>query len=211
MSNDFEKDENTSEEIIETGIISEIPEEGGKPKKGWKKELLEWAESLVVAVVIALIITKFVFCMVKVDGASMDPTLHHKDQLFVTILGYNPKDGDIIVFTPKAETKKKYIKRVIATEGQTVDIKNGEVFVDGNKLNESYIKEMINREPSGEYPKIVPEDHVFVLGDNRNNSADSREEGRVGMVSRKSIMGKALFRVFPFNNIGNLYSNYSID
>ena len=231
MDNEFKNDENISEEITEkteaqaevdaweitseTAINPEDSEDSEKPKKGWKKELLEWVESLGIAVIVAALIMNFVFCMVRVDGASMEPTLQHQDQLFVFRLGYQPKDGDIVVFKPKSETKRLYIKRVIATEGQTVNIiREGEifrVFVDDTELNESYVKEMILRDPQGEYPKTVPEGCVFVLGDNRNNSKDSRDESGVGMVTKKSIIGKALFRVMPLPKIGSLYSDYSID
>ena len=229
MNNEFENqpsegnipEENISEESIaneeskveEAELLEEQPSEN--PKKGWKRELWEWVESLGIAVIAAALIINFVFCMVKVDGASMDPTLNHADQLFVFRLGYQPKDGDIVVFKPKSESKRLYIKRVIATEGQTVDIqKDGgvfKVFVDGEELHESYIKEMIERTPMGDYPKVVPENCVFVLGDNRNNSKDSRDESGVGMVTEKSIVGKALFRVMPITKIGSLYSDYSVE
>ena len=227
MNSEFEKDENISEEeeflemeieaeteaeacaselAMEAEIVMETEE---KPKKSWKRELLEWVESLGIAVIAAALIMNFVFCMVRVDGASMEPTLQHKDQLFVFRLGYQPKDGDIVVFKPKSEDKRLYIKRVIATEGQSIDIKDGRVFVEGTELHESYIKDMIRMVPSGDYPKTVPEGCVFVLGDNRNNSKDSRDEAHVGMVTKKSIIGKALFRVMPLNKMGSLYSDYS--
>ncbi len=196
--------ENTAEEVV----AKEVPEE--KPqKKGWKRELLEWIESLGVAIVVVLLLTNFVFRFVVVDGSSMEPTLHHKNQLFVFRLGYEPDNGDIIVFKPKGDPDKYYIKRIIATEGQTVDIREGDVYVDGVKLEEEYISARIAGEYQG-YPKTVPEDCVFVLGDNRNASRDSRDEFGVGMVEEKSIVGKALFRLLPLSQIGGVYDNYNL-
>ncbi|MBO5408135.1 MAG: signal peptidase I [Clostridia bacterium] len=188
-----------------------IEQEEEKPqKKGWKRELLEWIESLGVAIVVVLLLTNFVFRFVVVDGNSMEPTLHHKNQLFVFRLGYEPDNGDIIVFKPRGDQDKYYIKRVIATEGQTVDIKAGDVYVDGVKLEEEYISARIASEYPGQYPKTVPQDCVFVLGDNRNASRDSRDEIGVGMVEEDSIVGKALFRIMPLSQFGGVYENYNL-
>ena len=205
-----EEIENTSQKTPEEHADT-LPADSEKPqKKGWKRELLEWIESLGVAVIVVLLLTNFVFRFVVVDGASMEPTLHHKNQLFVYRLGYEPDNGDIIVFKPRGEEKKFYIKRVIATEGQTVDIKGGDVYVDGVKLEEEYISARIASEYPGQYPKTVPEDCVFVLGDNRNASRDSRDEIGVGMVEEKSIVGKALFRIMPLSQFGSVYDNYNL-
>lgn len=182
----------------------------GKEKKGWKRELLEWIESLGVAIIVVLLLTNFVFRFVVVDGNSMEPTLHHQNRLFVYRLGYEPDNGDIIVFKPRGDQNRYYIKRVIAVEGQSVDIKDGEVYVDGEKLHEEYISAKIMSDYPGQYPKTVPEDCVFVLGDNRNASRDSRDETGVGMVEEDSIVGKALFRVLPLSQLGGLYDNYNL-
>lgn len=193
-------------EKVDFPTEEENPDEDIKPKKkDWKKELLEWIESLAVAVVVALLIVNFVFTLVTVSGASMEPTLQDKNFLFVLRLGYEPDNGDIIVFKPVSEPKKYYIKRVIATEGQEVDIRSGKVYVDGEELNEPYIEDITQDRYNESYPKTVPENCVFVLGDNRDNSRDSRDAIGVGMVSEDSIVGKAWFRLFPFNKIGGLY------
>ena len=209
VSKEFsEGQEESSESENEKIEISpeENPDEDVKPKKkDWKKELLEWVESLAVAVVVALLIVNFVFTLVTVSGASMEPTLQDKNFLFVLRLGYEPDNGDIIVFKPVSEPKKYYIKRVIATEGQEVDIRSGKVYVDGEELNEPYIEDITQDRYNESYPKTVPENCVFVLGDNRDNSRDSRDAIGVGMVSEDSIVGKAWFRLFPFNKIGGLY------
>lgn len=211
MSNEFDEIKETNEEemITEDFECEEKAEdvECNLPKKkGWKKELLEWVESLLVAVVAALLIVNFVFTLVRVSGASMEPTLQNNNSLFVLRLGYEPQNGDIIVFKPVGDPKKYYIKRVIATGGQEVDIKEGKVFVDGVELSEPYIQGTTYDRYNTVYPKIVPEDCVFALGDNRENSRDSRDMTGVGMIKEKDIVGKAWFRLFPFNKIGGLYN-----
>lgn len=202
--------EHPAEETSQTEDSEEESEIFENEKKGWKRELLEWIESLGVAIVIVLLLTNFVFRFVVVSGNSMEPTLHDKNRLFVYRLGYEPDNGDIIVFEPKGAPNQYYVKRVIAVEGQTVDIRDGDVFVDGVKLEEDYIAAKIISDYPGQYPKTVPGDCVFVLGDNRNSSRDSRDETGVGMVEEKSIVGKALFRVLPINQIGGLYDNYNL-
>ncbi len=211
MSNEFDEIKETNEEEMITEDLeceekAEDVECNLPKKKDWKKELLEWVESLLVAVVAALLIVNFVFTLVRVSGASMEPTLQNNNSLFVLRLGYEPQNGDIIVFKPVGDPKKYYIKRVIATEGQEVDIKDGKVFVDGVELSEPYIQGTTYDRYNTVYPKIVPEDCVFALGDNRENSRDSRDMTGVGMIKEKDIVGKAWFRLFPFNKIGGLYN-----
>jgi signal peptidase I len=199
-----------NEQVFTEPEISEGEDRG----KNIKKEIIDWVVSIVVAVVIALTIRTFIFTMVKVDGESMHPTLAHGDTLFTQIIGYSPKQGDIVIFHPSISAtdrspnkKTAYVKRVIALEGQTVDITaDGDVVVDGKTLKEDYIADKIRSfVPGGtEFPFIVPEDTIFVLGDNRNRSHDSRSAD-VGAVPLKNIIGKAQIRVFPFNTMGSLY------
>lgn len=181
----------------QTNIVKE-------PKKGFLREMLEWIVTILIAVVIAMIIKNFIFNIALVDGSSMLPTLTHGDRLIVWRLGYEPKKGDIIVL--QQEGKNPYIKRVIATEGDTVDIDYDAhtVSVNGEILNEDYILEPTALRGDVMYPLTIREDHVFVLGDNRNNSSDSRISA-VGQVAEKDIMGKATIRLFPFNKIGSVY------
>ena len=178
----------------------------------WAKEIFEWVLCIVIAIAIAMLIKNYVFALVRVDGESMVPTLSNNDRLFTRVIGYNqPKNGDIIIFHPSiSETKREprkdiaYVKRVIATEGQVVDITDdGDVIVDGKVLEEDYIKEKIQNMyiASTEFPFEVPEDTVFVLGDNRNNSHDSRSSD-VGAVPLDNIMGKAEFRLWPLGKFG---------
>jgi signal peptidase I len=174
------------------------PENGGK---GLKKEIMEWVFSIAIAVIIALVIRQFIFTVVRVEGSSMLPTLTDNDRLIVWRLGYKPEANDIIVL--HQEDHLPYIKRVIATEGQTVDINfnTHKVYVDGKLLDEPFIYQPTSQSGDVQFPVTVDEDCVFVLGDNRNNSRDSRFSD-VGMVSRDDIIGKAVLRFFPFSEFG---------
>ena len=182
--------------------LSTVPEEEKNSKKSFKKELLEWVQAIAIALVLALLIRNFIFTVVRVDGQSMEPTLWHNDRMIVWRLGYEPKNGDIVVFNPPGyEDNIYWIKRVIATEGQTVEIDYSENsgYVDGEKLDESYLGEQMLSLPHLEIEEMtVPEGCVFVLGDNRNHSTDSRV---IGAVSTDRIIGEANLRFFPFNSI----------
>ena len=194
----------TMEEIYEESL----PEED-KKEKTLGKEIFEWLQAIVVAVVIAMFLRTFIFTLVNVSGASMQPTLQHEDKLIVWRLGYTPQKGDVIIFKPKGHEDTPYVKRVIATEGQTVDIKYNEakgycdVYVDGQMLTEDYIKAKIDINHMGtmKFPATVPENCVFAMGDNRNNSKDSRFKD-VGMVTEDSIIGHAVLRLWPLQEIG---------
>lgn len=178
---------------------NEVIEE--KPvKKSAKSEILEWVVSILVAVVLALVIRNFVFTVVRVDGESMLPTLNHNDRLVVWRLGYKPENGDIIVLHQAGHNP--YIKRVIANEGQTVDIdfETSTVYVDGVALEEDYINEPTKLRGNVNFPVTVGEDEVFVLGDNRNNSRDSRFND-VACVDYDDILGKAVLRFLPFSDV----------
>ncbi len=182
--------EEFKEEVIETA--SEVA------SGGFKKEFIEWAKAIIVAVVLALIIRNFIFTVVRVDGESMVPTLEHNDRMIVWRLGYTPKQGDIVIFNPPGYPKKVYwVKRVIATEGQHVEIDydTNSVYVDGEKLNEEYLgEEMLEQSTITEVD--VPEDFVFVLGDNRNHSTDGRV---IGPVHKDNVIGEAVLRFWPLN------------
>lgn len=179
---------------------------GTVQKSSWWKELYEWTQALAFAVVLALLINQFLFAIVQVEGQSMLPTLHDKERLVVTKLFYKPKQKDIVIIKSSV-LGKNIVKRVIALPGQEVDIDSvtGDVYVDGVLQEEAYIQDKISPSRVGtkyEYPFVVPENTVFVMGDNRNNSQDSRA---IGVVPYREIIGKAAFRIMPLNKFGGLY------
>ncbi|MBP1559263.1 MAG: signal peptidase I [Oscillospiraceae bacterium] len=168
-----------------------------------KKEVMEWMETLVWATVAVVLVFTFLGRTAVVSGSSMLPTYHDGDRMLISSLGYTPEYGDVVVFAEKSGDKENLIKRVIATEGQTVDInfETGEVSVDGVVLEEPYIYEQTEEEGNIEFPATVPEGHIFVLGDNRNNSRDSRF-GSIGMVDERLILGRAYWQIFPLSKLG---------
>ena len=177
-----------------------------------KKELFDWFNTIAISLIIVFIIKFFIFDVIAIDGASMQPTLHDKDRVFVSIIGYKlsqPKNQDVIIFTPSIDPKHYYIKRIIGVPGDTVEIKGGKVFVNSTQLNETYLKpdtftqagSYLQR--SDKFNIIVPKDTVFVMGDNRGGSEDSRDP-LLGPIPIKSIKGHAIFRIFPFNNTKKL-------
>ena len=213
---------------IEPSEIIEIEQDSSSPGpaklNSFLKELLSWILCIAVAMGIAFFLRTYVFMNVRVDGASMNPTLQHGERIFTRIIGYTPKRGDIIIFNPKGEPQKAYIKRVIATEGDRIwiDETNGKVHLkksgesEWQIIDEPYIAdEAYNMmlpnsairyaDDSGEEGLLIKEDHIFVMGDNRNHSSDSRNEIMVGQVSLDSVLGKASFRWWPFSEIGSIY------
>lgn len=162
------------------------------------KEIGEWIKTILVAFVVALIITQFIKPAL-VSGDSMYPTLKNGNFLFMNRRAYKenmPDYGDIIVFNSKLPDGRILIKRVIAVEGDKIVIKDGNVYINDKLLEENYI----NQEypvTDGNIEAIVPENTVFVLGDNRGNSLDSRNE-YVGFVNIEDIMGKVFVRLIPF-------------
>ena len=174
------------------------------------REIFEWIQAIVVAFVVAMFLRTFIFTMVSVDGHSMEPTLHHAERMVVSRLGNDSLEyGDVVIFRPKNSPETPYVKRVIATAGQTVsfDFENGLTIVDGKVLDEPYIMATIDESSFGSFSpyfkteEVVPEGCIFVMGDNRNNSRDSRFTD-VGMVELDSVIGKAVLRWWPLNRFG---------
>lgn len=168
--------------------------------------VFEWADAVVSAVIIVILLFTFLFRTIGVEGISMVPTLSDGDRLIVSHLFYQPAQNDIVVIVqPGNETTPAIIKRIIADEGQTVDIDFdlGLVTVDGQVLEEAYINEPTHMKRDVSFPVTVPKGCVFVLGDNRNRSLDSRDSS-IGMVDKRYILGKAIFRLFPLPQIGLL-------
>ncbi|MEG2597589.1 MAG: signal peptidase I [Oscillospiraceae bacterium] len=173
-----------------------------------KKEIWEWAKSLFWAILLVFLVFQFVIKPVQVSGSSMEPTLHNDDRLIVYQLLYEPKQGDVVILDENSGLNEALVKRVIAVGGQTVDIDvDGNVWVDGKQLQEDYIQEQISDEMRGnqDFPVTVPPKHIFVMGDNRNHSTDSRDR-RVGCVDTKDVVGKVVLRILPFDKIGLIHS-----
>lgn len=180
------------------------PEE--KKKKTVPEIVLEWAEELVIAVVIIALAFTFLFRVITVTGTSMVPNYNDGDRVLVTGLSFGLQQGDVVVITNVLE--EPIIKRVIATEGQTVDFDYDmkSVVVDGKPVDETKfgLQNGITDLPFTsfellEFPQTVPEGCIFVLGDNRAVSEDSRYQ-IVGMIDRRNVLGKALFHLFPFGD-----------
>ena len=165
-----------------------------------RREVYEWVQALVCSVLAVVLLFTFVIRLIGVDGHSMVPTLQDGDRLMVLNSalcgGYAP--GDIVVLRKESFLPTPIVKRVIATEGQVVDIDfaSGIVYVDGQRLHEDYINEQTFTAEGTEFPLTVPEGGVFVLGDNRNHSNDSRD-ARLGTVDERYIIGRAVFLAFP--------------
>lgn len=192
--------ENNNQEIFSNEDYNKF-----KEKKSVGNEIFEWLESIAISIFIVVLVFTFVFRIVIVDGSSMFPTLEDGQRLVISHLFYTPKQGDIVVVNSQG-LNKTIIKRVIATEGQIVDIdfENGIVTVDGKELDEPYINEKtLSNDNGNSYPMKVPEDTIFVMGDNRNHSTDSRNP-IVGCISTDDVLGKAIFRIYPFNSFGRV-------
>jgi signal peptidase I len=183
-------------------------------------ELYDWLQCIVSAILCGILIFVFIGRVIGVDGNSMLNTLRDRDTVIMSNLFYTPKYGDIVVFRDeKYDYQKPLVKRVIATEGQTVDINfnTGEVFIDGRPIVEEYIRELTMERLDFEGPVTVPKGCVFVMGDNRNASTDSRSN-MVGMVDTRQILGKVLLVLIPgkdedgsasWNRVGSVYKKVS--
>lgn len=168
----------------------------------WKRDILDWVRSLVIAGLVAAVLFGAVIRFVMVDGNSMAPTLNNGDRMVMYSLFYQPKNGDVVILSDKTGLDLPLVKRVIATEGQTVNISSdGVVFVDEQPLDEPYVAEEWNDPGDLSYPLTVPEGKVFVLGDNRNHSTDSRS-AQIGLVDEQEVLGKVVFRFWPLDRIG---------
>ena len=171
-----------------------------KDKKDYGRDLYEWVQALVSSVIIVVMLFTFAVRMIGVDGHSMVPTLQHGDRLLVlTPLLYNDYQyGDIVIVRKDSFGVNPIVKRVIATAGQTIDIDftTGSVWVDGELLYEPYIRELTLRDEGTVFPLTVPDGCIFVMGDNRNESTDSRSP-RLGVIDTRYVIGRAVFLLFP--------------
>ena len=207
MENEFDK--NTDEQILND-------EQQENKQENIKTFIFDWLEVLVHAIIAVVICFSFFFRIATLDGPSMENTLLNGERVIISNLFYEPKVGDIVVISRNKEnsvftmneSNTPIIKRIIATEGQTVDIdfEQGVVYVDGIALDEPYTKTPTNRKWDIEFPVTVDEGCIFVLGDNRNDSLDSRDAriGEYGMIDTRYILGHAVYRIFPLDKIGKL-------
>ena len=173
----------------------------------------EWVESLIIAIIVVGVIFTFVFRIITVNGQSRYPNLHHNDRLVVSSWFYNPSKGDVVILKRTEGLNEPIVKRVIATEGDKVAIRDGHVYLNDQLLDETaYLDESVETFlPSThaelmdelEEGMVVPEGCIFVLGDNRGDSMDSRYTA-VGMVDTRYVLGKAQFTIFPFSRFGGV-------
>lgn len=205
----FENNNDVIDEVVET--TEKMPR--------WTKELIDWVVVIVVALVISFLLSTFVLKFARVQGASMENTLYNNDMLYVNKLMYKPEKGDVVIvkaedFTPD---EPYWVKRVIATEGDTlyINFTTGDVYVNDEIIDEPYIAEKtklkgkyineLGANYSRENPIVIGEGEVFVMGDNRNHSRDSRNEGPIPV---EKIEGHAVFRFWPLSEMTTLDHNY---
>ena len=169
-----------------------------------RKNAYDWIQCLASALIVCVVIFIFVARVIDVKGTSMYPTLNNQDKMLVSDLFYTPKAGDIVVFKKdQYDPERALVKRVIATEGQeiNIDFDRGIVYVDGVALEEDYKNELTTTKLDFIGPQTVPDGCVFVMGDNRNMSTDSRKS-EIGMVDNRLIIGKVYCVIFPLSSFG---------
>lgn len=167
-------------------------------------ELLSWLIYIVIVVILSLGIITFIGQRTKVSGHSMETTLSDEDNLIVDKISYrfrDPERFEIIVFPFQYEEHTYYIKRIIGLPGETVQVIDGYVYINGEMLDENYGLEVMDDPGIAAEPITLGEDEYFVLGDNRNHSSDSRDPS-VGVLHRDDIMGRAWIRIWPFDKFG---------
>lgn len=183
-------------------------EETQRNEKDFNSSVLEWVETVVFAIMFVAVVFTFAARVITVDGSSMNPTYYHGDRVLVSGFAGEIRQGDVVIIVHALQ--EPIIKRVVATEGQTVDFDEdaGELLVDGVPLKGEVfgIENGITYIPDApgrvlDFPQTVGENCVFVLGDNRGNSTDSRFLS-VGMVDHRNILGKVVFNLYPFSKMG---------
>ena len=162
-------------------------------KKEEGRDLYEWTQALVCSVLAVVLLFTFVVRLIGVDGHSMVPTLQDGQRILISSLPYQPQYGDIIVTDAYTSYGEPLVKRVIGKAGDEIDIdfQNGIVYRNGQALDEPYTAEPTYLQESVEFPVTVPEDCLFVMGDNRNHSTDSRDQ-RVGFIHVNDVLGRVL-------------------
>ena len=175
-----------------------------KKEKSTGREILSWGLYLVVIFGLTYLIVTYVGQRTSVSGSSMETTLSDGDNLIVDKISYRfraPKRYEIIVFPFKQAENTYYIKRIIGLPGETVQVKDGYVYINGKKLDEHYGHELMDKAGIAEEPVLLGDDEYFVLGDNRNHSSDSRDPS-VGVLKKEDLIGRAWIRIWPLNKFG---------
>lgn len=178
-----------------------------KKEKSITYEILTWIRDLGIIIIVVLFVTTFVGEKTRVKGDSMEPNIHDGDNLILNKVTYRfsePERFDIVVFPYEKDPSLNYIKRIIGLPGEEVNLRDGKIFINGELLEENYGMEEIRIYGNQGFPDatlIVPEDEYFVMGDNRNDSSDSRYKD-VGTISKEEFLGKTWIRIWPLTDFG---------
>lgn len=189
-----------------------VPSDGGK--KNNKKDnltdiILDWIKTIAAALLIAIVIKTFLIDATKVSGMSMHNTLYHDDMLLVDKLSKNFNDydrGNIVILKAPDDINKLYVKRVVGIPGDTVELKDEKVYLNGKELNEPYVSVDYTLPEAGGTSWSLGEDEYFVMGDNREEGA-SNDSRNFGPIMKKEIVGHAFFRFYPFSDFGKIDKN----
>lgn len=186
--------------------VKDLEKEEKAPKKhSLLREVLEWVVFFAVLIVLTFFINTYIGQRTYISGPSMQPTLHDGDNLIVDKISYrftDPKRYDIIVFPYQYQEDTYYIKRIIGLPGETVQVVDGYVYINGElREDEIYGAEVMNEAGIAADPITLGADEYFVLGDNRNHSSDSRDPN-VGVIHREDLIGRAWVRIWPLDQIG---------
>ena len=167
------------------------------------RELYDWILCLLAALIICILFFSFAVHPIDVEGTSMDPTLHDHEKMLVSGVFYKPKAGDVVVFKKdEYDASRALVKRVIAVEGEeiNIDFENGIVYINNKPITEPYIRDLTFNKLDFIGPKTVPKGCVFVMGDNRNASIDSRKS-EIGMLDTRLIIGRAWYVIYPLSSL----------
>ena len=184
------------------------PDDSSAPQL--RRELRSWTRDLAVALALALAIIIFLYQPVKVEGTSMAPLLSDQERIFINkfVYKFEPIErGDVVVFWYPLDRSKSFIKRVVGLPGETIEIRDGRLYVDGRELREPYVPASY-LDDSNYPPRKIPPDQYFVMGDHRDSSNDSR---MFGTVPREYIYGKAVFAYWPMGDFGSLSSTTTVN
>ncbi len=211
MDEQFFKQQSETENGFSVNTDIEVAPKA-KQKFSLRSEIFEWLDVIITAIIAVVIIFSLIFRVATIDGPSMENTFFTGDKVIISNFLYTPKHGDVVVVSRNADNSvetlsdEPIIKRVIAVAGQKVDIdfEKGIVFVDDVALDEPYTKTPTNVNYDLQFPVYVPEGCIFVLGDNRNESLDSRASaiGHNGMIDTRYVIGRAVVRIFPLSEAG---------